>query len=65
MTSLPYPTEKSDLQLENDLVQLELRIARRADELSQRHEHDRAKDRDDWQQAEREVLGLMLEPGRR
>lgn len=61
MTSLPFPSDKSDLRLEDDLVQLELRIARRADELSQRHEHDRARDWDDWKQAERDVLGHEME----
>jgi hypothetical protein len=40
------------------LTQLELRIARRADELARTHDQDRA--RDFWLDAEREVIGREL-----
>lgn len=48
---------KDVVSTEEDLLPLQLRIARRADELAQlRSEHSAGDDRECWLQAERELL---------
>lgn len=51
------------LQTENDLLQLQLLIAQRADELARSRRFERSPDRDwqCWLDAEREVMARRLE----
>jgi hypothetical protein len=54
-----------DVQLTDELVKWELRIAQRADQLAAQAEHGRDKDLEYWQQAEREVLAdLIMRPSK-
>jgi hypothetical protein len=56
MNSAPYAPEPFDPEEfpSDELSQMELRIARRADELARTQNYDPAQDF--WQQAERELL---------
>lgn len=47
----------------DELFQLELRVARRADELAVGGQRNRDGDRDVWSRAERELLGTMATAG--
>jgi ribosomal protein L9 len=45
--------------LHEDLFEIELRVARRADELARTHGSDRQKDVAHWSEAEREIWGTQ------
>jgi hypothetical protein len=53
-TSTPFDAAESDV--EDALLQLEMRIARRADELAATRHGERTDAVESWWQAEREVL---------
>jgi hypothetical protein len=46
--------------LEADLLKLEIRVARRADQLSLKHGGSRGRDLEHWLQAEREILRTVF-----
>lgn len=50
------------IDTEEDLLRLEIRIARRADELSRSGSGVRERDLEHWLQAEREVLRARWQP---
>lgn len=55
----PRPESAPDPELAA-VFQLELSVARRADELARTHGYDRA--RDFWMEAEAEIIGRVLFP---
>ncbi len=59
MNEYANKAELPDLVTPNDLLRLELRVARRADKLAQLRGYDRAQDF--WMRAEGEVLSRELE----
>jgi len=57
------PTPRPESAPDSDLAavfQLELNVARRADELARTHGYDRA--RDYWMEAEAEIIGRVFFP---
>ncbi len=46
--------------LEADLLKLEIKVARRADQLSQKHGGSRGRDLEHWLQAEHEILRSLF-----
>ena len=63
MMTAELPVRSPATSLDDELMQLELRVARRADELARGIDFSRVKDMLIWFQAEREILGYTNEQG--